>query len=472
MEGWKVPVMTPQEIAGLRESANEYWWLPGRQARQDDIREKLIILVEGQADGKGCRVRDAAGKEYLEFTASDWTASTGYGREEVAKVAYEQMMRIPHVDPFGNQKLAVSTIKFAEKLAQIAPGTLKKVFTISGGSEANEAAMKLTKQYQQKVGFPRRFKFISRRYNYHGATHGTLGLDGTPAGANRPYLMEPLAPGFLHVVHPYCYRCDFGLEYPSCDLLCAKQIEQTIQYEHPSTVAAVVMDTICPFARMAVPPPEYLPMVREICDRYGILWILDEVATGFGRTGKWFACEHWNVVPDIMTMDKQISGGWLPLSGVVVKEEIANKFIGTPEDALANGHTWWGHAVCLAVALRNIEIIEREHLVEHCAEMGTYFMNGLHAALDSSPIVGRIDGLGLMIGIEFVKDKKTREPVMGPPEAAVKFADRLVERGLLVHGSLLSSLILWPPMIVSKAEIDEALGILEKTVREAEKDIL
>jgi taurine-pyruvate aminotransferase len=298
-------------------------------------------------------VRDAAGKEYLEFTASDWVAATGYGREEIAKVAYEQMVRIPHVDPFGNQKLALPTIMFAKKLAEIAPGTLKKVFTISGGSEANEAAMKLTKQYQQKTGFPRRFKFISRRYNYHGATQGALGLDGNAAGFNSPYLIEPLAPGFLHVAHPYCYRCDFGLEYPSCGLTCAKQIELTIQYEHPSTVAGVVTDSISGFASMAVPPPEYFPMVRKICDKYGILWIDDEVATGFGRTGKMFACEHWNVVPDIMTMSKQISGGYLPLSAVIVKEEIADKFIGTPEDALANGHTWWGHATACAVALKS-----------------------------------------------------------------------------------------------------------------------
>jgi len=213
-------------------------------------------------------------------------------------------------------------------------------------------------------------------------------------------------------------------------------------------------------------------MVRKICDKYGVLWILDEVATGFGRTGKWFACEHWNVVPDIMTLDKQISGGWLPLSGVVVKEEIASKFKGGPQFALAHGHTWWGHAVCLAVALRNIEIIEREHLVEYCAEMGTYFMNGLHAALDKSPIVGEVRGLGLAIGVEFVKDKKTKEPLVAPPEVAVKFADKLVERGLLVHGGLNYYLILWPPLIVSKSEIDEALGILERTMREAEKDLL
>ena len=296
MGEWKVPVLTPQEIADLKERASEHWWMPNRPAKSDEINKELMFIIEG----RGCRVRDAEGKEYLEMTASDWTASVGYGREEIAKIAYEQLLKIPHVDPFGQQKLAIPTINYATKLAQITPGTLNKVFTISGGSEANESAMKLAKLYQTRVGSPKRFKFISRRLAYHGGTMGCMGLSH-PVGLFTAYLYEPLPPGFIHVAHPYCYRCEFGLEYPSCNLLCAKQLEQAIQYEHPSTVAAVFMEAVSPPAAAAVPPPEYFPMIRKICDEYGILFIADEVATGFGRTGKWFGFNHWNIVYDTST---------------------------------------------------------------------------------------------------------------------------------------------------------------------------
>ena len=465
MEEWKIPTMAPQELADLKERANEYWWLPNRPAKADYIKENLMFIVEGH----GCRVRDAEGKEYLEMTSSDWVASVGYGREEVAKIAYEQLLKMPHVDPFGQQKLAVSTIDYATELVRVTPGNLNRVFTISGGSEANESALKLSRLYQARVGSPKRFKFISRRLAYHGATMGCQGLSH-PVGLFPPYLNEPMPPGFLHVAHPYCYRCEFGLEYPACELLCAKQLEQIIQYEHPSTVAAVVMEPVSPPATVAVPPPEYFPMIRKICDDYGVLFIADEVATGFGRTGKWFGLNHWDVVPDIMTMDKGISGGYLPLSAVAVKEEIAAKFVGTSEDAFPHGHTWWGHAVVCAVGLAIIRIIEREGLVENAARMGAYFLDGLHSILDQSPLLGNIQGLGLLLGIELVQDKKTKEPLEEPSEVMERFRDKLLERGLICHGRF-GRIMLWPPLIVTKAEIDEVLRILEESIRELEKEV-
>jgi adenosylmethionine-8-amino-7-oxononanoate aminotransferase len=470
MNEWKVPVMSPKEIDDLRERANRYWWLPTRQSEEEYIRKNVIIVAEGLAEGKGCKIRDAAGKVYLDFTASDWCAATGYGRSEVVQVAVEQMMKIPHVDPFGNLKLSPATINFATKLAQISPGSLNKVFTISGGSEANESAFKVARQYHKHAGKPTKYKIISRRWDYHGATHGALATSGNKVNIGS-FLDEPFAPGYIHISHPYCYRCDFDLKYPSCNLQCARQLEKVIQYEHPDTVAAFILDTLAPFAGMSVPPPEYLPMIRETCDKYGVIMILDEVATGFGRTGKMFACEHWNVVPDIMTLDKGISGGWFPLSAVVVKDEIASKFQGGPEFGLVHGHTWWGHSAALATSLRNIEIIERENLVQRSAEMGKYMLDSLQAAIGKSPIVGEVRGLGLAVAAEFVKDRKTKEPLITSMPMHDKVFDKMAARGLFAH-AVGSDVVLWPPLIVSKSEIDEAVKIVAKTVREMEKELV
>jgi putrescine aminotransferase len=462
----KAPAMSLVELADLRERANEYFWFPLRQAKEDDIRENLKIIVKGE----GCRVWDAEGKEYLEACASDWTAAVGYGRKEMANAAYEQLLKIPHVDPFGNYA-AAPTINFATKLAQVTPGTLSKVFTVSGGSEANESALKLARQYQARSGFPGRFKFISRRLCYHGATFACQSLSTDLFF--RPYLNEPLLPGCIRVAHPYCYRCEFGLEYPSCNLLCAKQLEQTIQSENPSTVAAVMVDPVSVQAFASVPPPEYFPMIRKICDQYGILMIMDEVVCGFGRTGKWFGCNHWDVVPDIMTMDKGISSGYLPLSAVAVKEEIAARFTGTPRDAFPHGHTWWGHPVACAVGLTNIEIIEREGLVNNAAEMGAYFLDALHSALDKSTIVGNVQGLGLLLDIELVRDKKTKARFTGTEAAKLRqsLTDKLLEKGLIAQVSSVYISLL-PPLIITKAEIDEIVHILEESIRETEQEMM
>jgi adenosylmethionine-8-amino-7-oxononanoate aminotransferase len=461
-----IKAMTLPELADLRERANEYHWFPLRQAKEDDIRENLKIIVKGE----GCRVWDAEGKEYLEACASDWTAAVGYGRKEMADAAYEQLLKIPHVDPFGNYA-AASTINFATKLAQITPDTLNKVFSVSGGSEANESALKLARQYQARSGFPKKFKFISRRLGYHGATFGCQSLSTDLFF--RSYLNEPLLPGCIRVAHPYCYRCEFDLEYPSCNLLCAKQLEQTIQSENPSTVAAVMVDPVSVQAFASVPPPEYFPMIRKICDQYGTLLIMDEVVCGFGRTGKWFGCKHWDVVPDIMTMDKGISSGYLPLSAVAVKEEIAARFIGTPRDAFPHGHTWWGHPVSCAVGLANIGIIERENLVENAAEMGAYFLDALHSALDKSTIVGNIQGLGLLLDIELVMDKKTKARFAGAEAAELrqKLTYKLLEKGLIAQVSSVYISLL-PPLIITKAEIDEIVHILEESIRETEQEMM
>ena len=459
------PTLSPKELTNLRECADKYFWFPVRQAKDENIRKNMIVIVKGE----GCRVWDSEGKEYLETAASDWCAAVGYGRKEIADAAYEQLQQIGHVDPFAHY-IAASTIKFATKLAQLTPGTLDKVFTISGGSEANEAALKLSRQYQTRAGFPKRYKFVSQRLSYHGGTFGCQSVSTDPLF--RAYLNEPLLQGCIRIAHPYCYRCEFGLEYPACDMLCAKHAEQIIQSENPSTIAAMILNPVSVAAFAAVPPPEYFPIMRQICDKYGIPMIMDEVACGFGRTGKWFGINHWDIVPDIMTMDKATASGYLPLSAVAVNEKLYSKFIGTARDAFAHGHTWWGHPVCCAAGLASIEIIERENLVENSANMGAYLIDTLRSALKKSAIVGNISGLGLLIDIELVRDKKTKARISGPEAAKFNkiLLDKLLERGLIVQVNSIYIALL-PPLIITKAEVDEIVSTLEVSLRETEKEL-
>jgi putrescine aminotransferase len=234
----------------------------------------------------------------------------------------------------------------------------------------------------------------------------------------------------------------------------------------------MILNPVSVAAFAAVPPPEYFPIMRQICDKYGIPMIMDEVACGFGRTGKWFGINHWDIVPDIMTMDKATASGYLPLSAVAVSEKLYSKFIGTARDAFAHGHTWWGHPVCCAAGLASIEIIERENLVENSAKMGAYLIDALRSALKNSSIVGNISGLGLLIDIELVGDKKTKARISGPEAAKFNqiLLDKLLERGLIVQVNSIYIALL-PPLIITKAEVDEIVSTLEVSLRETEKEL-
>lgn len=458
-------MLTPEEMTDLRERAFKYLWLP-RLTKEDENKDNLQILLEG----KGARVWDSEGKEYISVCSADWVAAVGFGRKEIADAAWEQAKRLHFLNPFANNA-TVPTINLATKIAQLAPGSLNKVMFVTGGSEANETGLKLSRVYHQRTGNPRKFKFISRKGCYHGGTFGAISIGGD--WFFKPHLYEPLLHGCLHVAYPYCYHCDFGLEYPDCGLLCAKQIEQTIQFEDPDTVAAVVVDAISAQAGGGVAPPEYFPMVREICDNYSVLLIMDEVVCGFGRTGKWFGCEHWNIVPDIMSVAKQLGSGYIPLGASVIKEEIASKFIQAREGPFYHGHTWMGHPVSCAAALVNIDILEKEKLVENTAQMGQYMMDALHQALDKSAIVGDIRGLGLFIIMELVKDKKTKATFTQEEKAKLrsKLSNRLLELGLLIRTPL-PLINIFPPLCISRSEIDEIVAALEKGISELEKDVV
>ena len=331
------------------------------------------------------------------------------------------------------------------------------MFFSNSGSEANESAFKIARQCQrQRHPGQNRYKIIARYQGYHGFTMGALSATGQ-VGRRTPY--EPLVPGFLHVNPPYCYRCPLQRSYPDCGIACVDEFDEVIRREGPETVAAVIVEPIIGGGGVIVPPDDYLPRLRQICDRYDVLLIVDEVITGWGRTGKLFACEHWDVVADMVVTAKGITSGYLPLGATVVTDKIFDAFQGTPGDGseLAQVCTYGGHPPCCAAALANIDILMRERLWENAAQIGSYLLAGLQAL--KSPIVGEVRGIGLMLAVELVDESGalldgTRT---GKVKAALKSAGVLV--GQMSHAVIgpNSVFCLSPPLILTRDEADQII---------------
>jgi len=448
-----------EDKEALKEAALRYVW-PNFASRTELQKRDPKILVSGE----GVIVRDIDGKEYLDAFSANQAVQCGYGREEIARAVYEQLKALSFY-PSVIDTFTPPAIQLAEKLAELLPGDLSKCYFVNDGSEAVETALKIAKRTQQARGFPRRYKVISRRMAYHGATMGALSVLGIPGNRNG---FGPFVPGVRHVSPPYCYRCDFGKECPGCDLDCVRAIEQAIEFESPETVAAVIAEPIMGAATgYAVPPPEYLPELRKICDRHGVLLIFDEVSIGFGRSGKMFAMEHFpGVVPDIVTTGKGLSSGYAPISCAATTPEIADLFIGeTAEHDFVHGHTFGTHPACCAAALANLEIFEREGLVERAEEMGRY-LRGKFERLCGHGIVGDIRGKGMTFGIELVRDKSTREQF--DPSLGVTNWIRLrcYELGLIVRGEP-HLMVLCPSLVLKEEEADRIADIMDLAISEA-----
>ena len=442
----------------LQRAALDHLWMPFAQSRSYAELGGPPILVAGE----GVRVTDIHGKTYLDGIGAMEACAVGHRRQELIEAAAEQYGRLEFVDTF--RWASVPAITLAETLARLAPGSLDKVFFSPGGSEAVETAIKIARQYHFLNGDPHRFKVISRYGAFHGVTYGVMAVDGQYAGT-RNFMFEPL-PGFGRFVQPpYHYRCRFCADKPACTLDCARDIEYVIQSERPETVSAVLMDPINVAIGVAVPPPEYMPMVREICDRYGVLLIADEVISGFGRTGRMFCCDLWGVVPDLMTLSKALTSGYAPLGATVVRREIADKFVGGDETIFRHGQTFSGHPVACAVALKNIEIIERENLPGRAAELGPYLLAGLQS-LGRHPSFGEARGLGLVGGLEVVLDRRSRA---GTPKLGLALRQITRKNGLIalnVHPG--NVMFVTPPLIITRGEIDEMIDIFDRSLTELE----
>jgi putrescine aminotransferase len=420
---------------------------------REDIQKGISIMVEGD----GVRVIDKEGRSYLDMVAGVTRPThIGYGREEVARAAYDQMCKLHYFSPggFANEP----ALELADLLAEITPPGINR-FTFEGsGSEAVESAMKLAKHYHYFCGHPARFKVISRKGAYHGVNGYAIRALGTVMPMRQ--IMEPVAPGAVYVESPYCYRCPYGLTYPDCDIRCAHDLERTIEFEDPALISAFIGEPIMQGMGALAPPAEYWPIVREICSKYDILLIIDEVICGFGRTGKMFATEHIGIQPDLLTMAKGISSGYIPLGAVGCTDKVME-----PIKHFMHLHTYGNHPVACAAALKNIQILQEEKLVKNSAEMGAYFLAGLKS-LEKHPSVGEVRGTGLWLALDFTADKKTRAPF--PIVHVNNIITRARERGLLVK-TMGAALEIAPPLIIEKDDIDQTLAILDQCISEEEK---
>ncbi len=412
--------------------------------------EQAPVMVRA----KGVWLWDKQGRKYLDLTAGNTRpVHVGYGREEIAKAVYEQVMRIPYITPM--QYANEPALELAEKLAGLAPGDLNWFTFVSGGSEAVETAFKLARHSQFFKGEKRRQKVISRRGAYHGVTGGALRALGTVLPMRQ--IMEPLGPGVVFAESPYCYRCPIHLSYPSCDLACARDIEKLVLFEDPEQVSAFIGEPVQQGFGACAPPREYWPIVREICDRYGILLIDDEVICGFGRTGRWFGIQHFEIQPDLMTMAKGISSGYVPLGAVGCTKEVLE-----PVQVLNHLHTYGNHPVACAAALKNLEIMQEELLVERAMLTGKYFLEKLKE-LEDHPLVGEARGTGLWLALDMSADKKTREPLS--PERLARLVEKARQKGLIIR-FMGHALEFAPALTITKEEIDQGVSILKKILDE------
>ncbi len=398
--------------------------------------------------GEGVYFYDRAGRRYLDFVSQVFHCNLGHGNRRVIEAIQRQAERACCVSP---QMLTAERIALSHALAERAPGDLNHCFFVNSGSEANDQAFILARLL---TGRP---KIFAKYRSYHGTTYGTLGVGGDP----RRSAIEPGPPGTVRFFDPYCYRCDFGLKYPDCRIHCLDALERQLQLENPATVAAIVVEPVTGAAGGFPLPDGYLPRLRQLCDKYGILLIADEVITGFGRTGAWFAVDHEGVVPDLMVLAKGLASGYVPMGAVMLREPLAQVF---EKRMLPLGGTYSAHPLACAAALACLEEYEEHGLIEHARRMGEVLFERLRELAGRHPLVGDVRGKGLLACLELVRDQATHAPLVPPNTDSplpLQIRRRAWEEGihLLARGSLI---LLAPPLIVQLEHIDEAVTKLDR----------
>ncbi|MGI6226858.1 MAG: aspartate aminotransferase family protein [Peptococcales bacterium] len=425
-----------------------------------------MVIVEGN----GLRLKDIKGREFLDAVSGGvWCVNVGYGRESIAEAVYQQLKVMPY---YAGSAGNIPAIKYAKKLTTLLP-KLQKVYFSNSGSEANEKAFKMVRQsFRLKYPGKEKIKILYRNKDYHGTTLGALSATGQE---ERRMDFGPFVPGFVEFPHACCYRCHFGKTYPECNIDCARVVEDIILQEGPDTVGAVFVEPITAGGGVIPPVKEYYPILQEICKKYDVLMIMDEVVCGFGRTGKMFGHEHYDVDPDIVTMAKGTASSYAPVSVTMAKEDLFNVFKNDPSEKLAyfrDISTYGGCAGGFAAGLENIRIIEDEKLCENSAKLGEYMLEGLKELL-AFPIVGDVRGKGLFAGIELVEDKESKTPVS---EAFIgKVIGDITAQGVLV-GRTNRSFVnqnnimnVAPALIATKDDIDEIVNAIKNSLEKNSK---
>ena len=405
-------------------------------------------------DAEGCYFTDGNGKRYLDLSSQLMCVNLGHKNRAVIESIVEQARTLPYAAPSyaTDARVALSRL-----LLEVLPEGLVKFFFTTSGTDANEAAFKIARMYTGKT------KIIARYRSYHGSTMASIAATGDP----RRWAMEPggKGQGFLFAPEVNCFACPIKHTYPECNIACADYVEHMIENEHD--VAAVLIEPIVGTNGVLIPPPEYLPRLREICDRRGVLLIVDEVMSGWGRTGEWFAVDHWNVKPDILVTAKGITSAYVPLGLCATTDKIASFF---EDHFFAHGHTYEAHPMTLAPAVATIREMQRLNLVDRSRRMGVYLGDKLHALKAKHPSIGEVRGLGLFWAVDLVKDRTSREPlntkqdkVDGKATVVDQVAADMLKRGVLIQ-AWISHLILAPPLIIEEHELDAAVATLDASL--------
>jgi putrescine---pyruvate transaminase len=412
---------------------------------------------------KGCTIYDGDGNAILDGMAGLWCVNVGYGREELALAAYEQLQELPFYNTFF-KTATPPAVMLAAKLAEKLGGDLKHVFFNSSGSEANDTVMRMVRHYWNAKGKPKRTVFISRWNAYHGSTMAGASLGGMKH-------MHPIGglpiPGVEHVMQPYSFNEGFGEDEAEFAARAAQEIEDRILKVGPENVAAFIGEVVQGAGGVIIPPKGYWQKVERICRKYGILLVVDEVITGFGRLGSWFGFQHFGLKPDLVPMAKGLSSGYLPISAVGVSSEIV-EVLREKGGEFVHGYTYSGHPVAAAVALKNIEIMEREDLPARVkSDVGPYFADAIKR-LNDDPLVGETRSLGLIGAVEIVAEPGTNKRFTGKEgKAGPVVRDTCIKNGLMVRG-IRDSIVMCPPLIITRAEIDRMIDIIARSLREAE----
>ncbi len=435
------------ERAELQELDKKHFLHPTSSIEQLQEQGPTFIFAEGQ----GIYLKDMDGRTVIDGLSSLWNVNMGHGRQELGVAAMEQMSSLGFSSCFANFSHE-PVIRLAAKIAQLTPGDLNTTFFTSGGSESNDTAFKIVRHYWILKGQPEKKKIISRKKSYHGVAMGATSATGL-----KPFrdFTNSLAPDFYYV-----------------DSFLPESLRDMIEKEGPDTIAAYIAEPVQGTGGVLPAPKEYFKEVRKICDEYNILFIADEVITGFGRTGKYFGIEHYGVTPDLMSIAKGITSGYIPLGGVVLSERIHQELIELSSGMFLHGYTYSGHPVACAVALKNLELIEQERAVENARIMGTHMLKGFEQLQQKHEMVGEVRGLGLMGAIELVKDKATNERFAQP--AAPMVVSEAMKRGLICRGVLYEgadTLVFAPPLIITEQQIEEMIDILHDSLTAVGKEI-
>ncbi|MCH8010125.1 MAG: aspartate aminotransferase family protein, partial [Chloroflexi bacterium] len=411
------------------------------------------------ARGEGALLWDVSGKEYIDGLSSLWNVAVGHGRKELADVAQRQMAELAFANSYTGYA-NVPSIELAERLIGLVYANMQAVFFCNSGSEAVEGALKIARFYWHLQGKPQKTTIIARKEAYHGGTYGATTVTGMAPFHNG---FGPLVGGVVHAATCYPYRCGHCSRAEDCNNACADDIAAVIEREGAENVAAVIAEPVHGAGGVIPPTPGYWPRLREICDENDVLLIADEVITGFGRTGRWFALEHWDVQPDIMTVAKAITSAYVPLAGFIVSGRIHQMLLDAPPtEKFMHGYTNAGHPTACAVALRNIQIIEEEGLVERAEKMGERLRAGLDQVTEH-PHVGDVRSLGLIAAVELTADKSTREPFAASDAVGPRVLKEMRERGVItrVKGD---SILLAPPLVTTPEQIDRIVEVVGASI--------